>query len=1106
MEKSKNLVLFSLRVCLTVFLLCFAVASNAQGISVKGSVIDVKGSPIIGASIHVQGTSGSGAITDLNGNYALKNVSPKATLEFSYIGMATQTISVDGKKVINVVMTDDTHQLNEVVVTAMGIKRDAKKLGYAVSTVSSDEIVKVGASNFASALYGKAAGVRIQAAPGGSTSAVSINIRGLSSITGTTQPLIIMDGVPIKNGDANNNGYWDNQRINSNGLVDINPEDIASISILKGASASALYGSEAANGVVMITTKSGKGQKGIGVDFSTNLDVDKVAYMPEIQTEFGPGNYNKNYDTAYQKSSGGFYQRTVGGKDVKSFSNDTHYQWGPKYDGSDVYYYDGTYRKYSAIKHNQWNDVFRTGFSQTYNLALTHSGENSNVRFSYTYFKSLPTQYNSESNKHNFNLTGSYNLNKDLKFDYSVNYMRQYIKNRAYRISRLTSNYSGMFGSFDDVALLRRKTITSKGYLAQYENNQSETPSENFAFQPAPWSLVSEYFWNIFGNTQEENNSRLIASMSPSWKIMNGLTLRGRLSTDLTANETENKNSNERSLAFKNSGYYGLTNDKYEIYYGDVMLMFDKMLTDKIELTANGGWTGRQETEYQTTVGTNGGLSVVDWFNLAASSITASATMYKAQLLRTAVFATASVGYDSWAYLEGTVRQEKTSTLAKGHNSYFYPSVNGSIIISELLKDKRPSWLDYAKFRASYGIVGNAPSIYKANQAYNQSSIGGYTYNTVSPNLGNENVKPEKKYEFELGLEGKFLQNRLGFELSYYNNDVKGQILDSTTPHSSGGSSLLLNVGELTNKGLELSMYGTPVQTKDWTWDINVNLSSNQNKVKKLTDGVDKLNHYSSDGAVQLISDVGKPMGDWYCYTYKTDDKGNTIIDSNGLPITDGTTMHKVGNAMPKVVGGISSSLTYKNFRLDVTTDFRIGGSVWNPAYQYMMEVGNLKNSLPGREGHGGLDYYFANNDYKTNAISGKASGSTQFHDGMIVKGVTADGKENAQMVPAGYYYSNTYGWGTSSSKTYANSIQKNTYFKLRELSLAYILPASITQKFACKRLTVSLYGRNLFYFYKGIKDMDAEAADGTNWIYQSIIGGSTATTRTFGFSLRASF
>lgn len=1117
----------------TMLFMLFSVGIYAQDITVRGTVTDPTGEPVIGATVRMQGAK-TGTVTNMDGNFMIK-CDRNATLEVSSLGFEGQTIQVNGQTQLSVVLNDQSKNLNEVVVTAMGIKKDQKKLGYAVSSVSAEDLVKTGAPNFAAALYGKAAGVRISAAPGGNVSAVAINVRGFSSITGTTQPLIVMDGMPIHNGETNNEGYWSNQRIRSNGLVDINPEDIESISILKGASASALYGSEAANGVVMITTKSGHaGNQGIGVEFNASLLMDNVAYMPEIQKEFGPGYGNLYVFSDYAWESGGFHQRTDRSGQLQRALVGAPYNWGPKYDGQPVYYWDGTMRNYTPIDGDPWKELFRTGWDQNYNVAMTNGGKWGNIRFSYTYTDVLPTQYNSSNSKHNFNLTGQYNVAKGFKIDYSTTYMRQRVKNRPYRIYRLTGNFGGMFGGFEDIKYLREHTLTSLGYKMQMTlNGNSETPDENLAYTPGCSALVDEYFWNIFGKEQLEQNNRFLGSVRPSWQITDWLTLSSRIGTDLTSNAIENKHRNERSLVFQNGGHYALDNNRYEIYYGDVMLTFDKYLTEKFNLQAMAGWQGRQERALNTSVWTNNGLSVENWFHLNASNDAAGSGMGKQEFLKTAWFGTITLGWDNWAYFEASGRQDKTSTLKRGSNTFFYPSFNASAIVSEMLKENRPKWFDYGKVRLSYGIVGNYPGIYSANVAYTQNSYGGYIYNIIGGGLGNDNIKPEKKYEFELGVEGKFLRNRLGFEFSYYTNKVKDQILQTTLPASSGGESILMNVGELSNKGFEFSMYATPLQTKDWTWDVSFNISHNKNEVTKLADGLDVLKHFDSDGAVRLISRVGQPMGDWEVYTHKhvyrmsdgnimqtgddldealkngitiAEDLGK-LTDDNGLPVADKRDMVKVANAMPKVVGGLGTSLTWKNLRLDVMTDFRIGGSVWNQAYQYMMDAGNTTSSLPGREGHGGLPYYYAGDNYNANPIAGTApNGEKQFYDGVVFDGVDENGNPNTQIQPAAIVYDETYGWGAGTYQTYEKSVQKNNYWKLRELSLAYTLPQSVSKKFACQRLQVSVFGRNLFYFHKSIKEWDAEASDGMNWIYQSILGGSTATTRSFGVSLRASF
>ena len=1112
-------------------------ADQSNGV-LSGVVRDAE-DVIIGASVVVKGTS-KGASTDLDGAFTISGVAPGSTIQVSYVGYKTQEIVWKGGK-LDVLLESGDNVLQEVVVTALGIKKDAKKLGYAVSSISAEELTKTGGSNLAAGLYGKASGVRIQSAPGGGTSSVSITIRGLSSITGNTQPLLIMDGVPIHNGNTNNDGYWGNQRINSNGLVDINPEDIENISILKGAAASALYGSEAANGVVMITTKKGKNGTGTHVDFSANLSFDKVAYMPEIQKQYGPG-YDNWVLGDTQEAATGFRQtcKDRNGNLITTTNRETYYSYGAKYDANKkVTYFDGTERAFTPIDHNQWADVFRTGVNQTYNLSLTNATDRNNVRFSYTYNDVQSMQYNSNNHKHNFNLNGTFNVTNNIKLNYTATYMNQYIKNRAYRISRLVCNYSGMFGGFTDVEYIRKHTVTSLGYLngiAEINGGSKNTltPDETFLYSPnGSTSLMSEYFWNILGKVQEEEHQRFIGSVNPTWDIIPGLKLSGRIATDLTVDKIENKNSAENSHIFSTNGQYsdsyGLSNSRYSIVYGDIMLMFDKTFNEKHNITANLGWNAREETYYATNVSTNQGLTQENWFHLNASVGQKSAGMSRSELLRTGMFLTASYGYDSWAYLEGSIRQEKTSTLKKGNNSFWYPSVSASVLYTELLKEKRPSWWNYGKVRVSYGIVGNAPEIYRANLAYNQGSLlrdNTYIYNEVPSSIGNESIKPEQKHEIEFGIENKFFNNRLGMEFSFYYNDIKDQILQTTASASMGATSMLMNVGELENKGIELSVYGTPYEDKDWRIDLRGNIGWNRNTVKKLADGLDILNHGGFDnGAANLESHVGQPMGDWYAYTWKKDDKGNYLVGPDGLYITDTSERHKVGNAMPKLTGGFGGSFSYKNWTLDMTFDFRIGGDVLNLPWQYYMDTGAIEEAVGVRDASTGGIFYYSTADDVNNKASivkltadqvkalgtykrgeTKIDGHMVWDNGIVQKGVKEDGTPNDIIVTQFEINDSQYGWGTSATQSYADAIQKNTYVKCREISLAYTLPTALTKKFACNNLTVSAFCRNPFYVYRSLKLFDSETSDGTNWIYQAQVGGSTASSRTFGVSLRASF
>lgn len=1089
--------------------------------TLKGNVIDDAG-PVIGATIAVVGKT-TGTITDENGNFTLSGLVAGDVIRISYLGYASQDFVYSGQASVNVVLKEDTQMLAEVVVTALGITKEAKSLGYAVSTIKSDDLVRVAAPNLGSALYGKAAGVQIQQAPGGSGTAVAVNIRGLHSITGNNLPLIILDGVPIRNGNANESGYWEDQRINANGLTDINPEDIESISILKGAAATALYGSEANNGVMMITTKTASRGSGYQISVNAGLSADMVAYMPKYQTIFGPGSYTDNGATDYRIQTDGFLEREWQGQTYKSVQNTTQY-YGPKYDGSQVLYWDGTMRAYSPVTSDPWSDIFRTAWNQNYNISIAHGGENASTRFSYTFVDNIPNQYNSLYGKNNFNLSGNMNFTKNLSLGYTANYVRENVKNRPYRISRATNNFSGMFGAFDDLALFRDTYVTSLGYknMTYSSGAQTLTPDEAYAYAPAFLSgLGEEYLWNVFGKEQFETNNRLLASLTPTLKIIDGLTLKGRIATDFTANEIEREEHSERPLMYGASGYYSLRNWRYEIYYGDLMLSYVKNLTEKVGVSANAGWQGRLEKMTYSQVNTEGGLSVENWFNLAASTSKASASMGKQLFLREGYFATVGASYDNSLYLDATVRSERLSNIAPGLNRFTYPSASASFIFTEALKEKLPSWYDFGKVRASYGITGNAPDVYKYNESYTQALASSYIYNITKENLGNGKIKPETKYEWEIGLENKFFGNRLGIDLTYYSALVKDQIIPATLPYSAGGNSIYLNIGDLENKGFEFSAYGTPVKTRDFSWELVFNASWNRNKVAKLMDGITQLEHSNIDnGAVLVVSKVGEPMGDFYTYLPKqveVDGKMRDVIAEDGLYVGDYDERKKVGNAMPKWIGGLGTTFVYKNLALSVMTDFRIGGMVFNTPYQYLMGRGSLVESLPYRDAeHGGITY---TTEIKsaTEAIYSKT-----YDNGMYLNGVrnvgTADNPqyvennaENAEKygfkpVASDYFYLVNYNWGAGDGTLYNQSLFENTYWKLREISLSYTFPRSVTQKFFCKDVTISAFGRNLFYLYKNLPIFDAEATDATNWISQTSIGGSTATTRSVGVSLRANF
>ena len=1096
--------------------LLFAGSAGAQETkTIKGMVRDVTGEPLIGASVIEKGTN-NGVITDVDGNFTL-TVPADATLSIAYMGYATREIHLAKRKKqgdLRVTLREDSQQLKEVVVTAMGIKKDTKRLGYAVSTIESDEIVKAGATNFASAMYGKAPGIRITQTQGGSAGAVSINVRGLTSITGNNQPLIILDGVPIRNGGTGKSTdfaeFGNDGQIRSNGLVDINPEDIESVSVLKGASATALYGSEAANGAVVITSKRAKSGK-LTVDFTAQVTANLPAYLPKVQTVYGPGRYNTEYSD-YEKQTGGFYQRTMNGESYRSLYNTTM-SFGPKYDGSDVLYWDGKMRPYLPATDNPWKELFRTGWNQTYNLAISQGTETSSNRFSYTFMGETPNSLTGSFTKHNFKLTGSYKPARTLNIEYSLNYIVQDVKDRPQTSLNLYGSFSNMFSSFMDIPYLKQSYVTSLGYRNTYAGGDATlTPDEAWAYDPGYLNGVSNMLWNMYHHHSKETENRLIGMIRPTWQITNWLSLRAQLSTDITDTKQTLEYETERpNSLYDPSGSFQNINRRYDIVYGDVMLNFNYNIR-RFDIAATLGWTGRYENMNNMRVSTNGGLVTENWFDLNASRYTASSTLQRMELLKTGYMGTLSLGWDNYLFLELTGRQERSSTLKD--QSFFYPSANLSFLFSNAFR--MPAWWNHGKLRLSYGVVGNAPETYAANIIYEQGSDNGFTWNYVPSSWGNANIRPEKKYEYEIGFESKFLNNRLGFDVSYYNNRVKDQILSTPQPSTSGVKYVLMNVGEVANEGWDISVSATPVLTKNFRWDLTANYGIYRNKVVKLADGVPYLEISNIGGGGAKIQAVeGRPMGDIYVQVPQMNENGEYLVSDKGLYMNQ-TELQRVGNINPDGVGGLFSSFSYKNIFLDFSIDFRIGGDVINEMYQYSTASGLTPESLQFRDTeHGGLSYYYPGNNNASGvpvqvdpSLGAGPNGETVYHDGVILPGVVAStGEKNTRIIPAGYYYNQTYNWGTQPEQlTYRHSVFNNSYVKLRELTIGYQFPEKLISKLGMTRLSVSVFGRNLFYFYKALKNYDAESSVGTSWASQAVVGGSTTATRNFGVSLRASF
>lgn len=1091
--------------------LCSIIMLQAQEKkTVAGTVLDSVGNPLAGVSVK---TNGALSTTDEKGRFKVL-ASANDVVMFSMVGYETVQKKVGTNKEITVSLKPSYKMLDDVVVTALGIKKEQRKVGYATTVIKGDEITKAAPTNFASALYGKAAGVTITSNTGGATSAVGIQIRGINSIGFQRQPLLVVDGIIIRDGDANNEGYWNNQKINGNGLLDINPDNIETINILKGAAASALYGSDATFGVIVITTKSGKGiKKGLGIEVNLSAGFEKAATVPDMQTEYGPG-YDWQTNQSLTGNDTGWVNATVNGQSVQYPRYRDYGQFGPKMDGRQIYYWDGTMRSY--VGQNNWKSFYRTGHNTTENIALSNATDKMNYRFSYTRTDYEGIQIGGKQQKNSLNLNASYKITPKINFDVTASYINELVHNRPRQIYYLTNNYGGFFSPADFMDAFFNKYQTTKGYKwVAYNSNLDVTERLKYNIRSTDFL---DYLWNQLANSYDETTNRFIASGTLSYNnIIKGLNFRGRIGTDYTGYRNEEKDRSTQPISFGATGYYGVNNNQYVFTSGDLLLSYNHAITKNLDLTVSAGYQGRKEKYNYVSANTNGGLTVENWFSLNASqSLINTGTASNKTLVKDGLFGIVNLSYNNYLFLEGTLRRERSSTLAPGNNIFNYPGISGAFELSNALK--LPKFITYSKLRAAWGIVGNPPDIYYANVVYTAGNINGIPTFTPQTSLyGNNGLKNEEKHEIEFGWETKMLNNRLGFDVSYYNNTIYNQILNLTTPTTVGASGQIVNVGTMKNYGVEFSVFGTPVKSKNFSWDVRLNAGFNRNKVVSLMAGLSTLNHLSIDNSsMQVVSTPNRPSGDILGYVAQTDSKGNKIVGSDGYYAIDYSKMQVVGNIQPKTTGGIINSFTYKQVTLNTVIDYHWGGQVISLARLYGLGAGMYKTTLFGRDAsHGGLPYYMnSSGSYVgvANNIVAGPNGETIHHDGVILKGVTSSGSANTTVIDAASYYENTFTWGawpgSGSVGNYPEgAVYDNNFIKMREVSIAYTLPAAIRSKLNVQNLILSFYGRNLFYIYKSLPGLDPEEGVGTNYITNATsVGSGNAASRSYGVSLKVSF
>lgn len=1048
--------------------------------SITGIVSDANG-PISGATVSVKGTS-RGTQTTANGSFTIQAAQGE-TLRISIIGYKSQEIVVGPTKTININLTSDASALDEVVVTAMGIKRESKALGYAVSTIKAEELTKAGNTNIGSALYGKVSGVKITTAPGGASSAVNVQIRGINSLNYQRQPLYVVDGVIIRNDEqygskgANNNNYWDDQRIRGNGMLDINPADIESMSILKGSAASALYGSDAASGVIVITTKKGIKGRGLGIDFNYNGSIERAAFLPKFQNIYGPG-----YDAATNLANGATEEGWI--IDAKSPSGRRPYfrsygNFGPKFTGEEVSWWDGSTKKYEA-RENNYKDIFDTGYNSNINFAISNQTDKVNYRLSGTRMDYKSTSPGSKQSRNTFNLNSTVKMHEKLSLDLVANYTNTKTHNRSQLLGQVLGSYGGFFSRTEDMSVLKEKYQTSDGYKYSAFGTGRD---EDFKYTIRPYNLL-DYFWSQYKNSYDETENRLLTSATLNWEVVDHLKLRGRIGNDFTSAAITNKQYNEYATRYNSttnsSGGFSTSKGLYSILYGDVLATYTNKINSDWDYSVSAGFQSREENYDDQSSTTQSGLVKENWFSISNSYAPATTGNERKKKIKYAYFGMANIGYKGFAYLDGTYRSEYSSTMPPGNNNYKYGSVSGSFIFSDALGWKSTNF-NFGKLRVSYGIVGNDAGLYAATISNIQTPLatinGSVPSLTYSSKYGNLALMPEMKYEWEYGLELKFLKNRLGLDISYYDNYIDEQILDLVKEASVGATVQADNVGRISNNGLEVSLTGTPIQRENFSWNTRLNYSFNRTMVDRLNSGGDMLTFYSADeNSLKVVAEVGKKLGNIYVYDIAKDEQGNNLISNEGYYVIDKTKYKHVGNILPKAIGGMTNTFNYKNLSLDFTVDYRFGGKMVSENQKYAMGTGAYENTLEYRE------------------------------TGITLDGVNQNtGAKNDVHLSAADYYMNTFAWGADSWSE-KGAVYDNSFIKMRELSVSYRIPSSVTQKLKLNNVRVSLLGRNLFYFYRTLKNLDPESPVGNQWWSQGVDVGSNAATRSFGFSLNANF
>ncbi|MCB0557382.1 MAG: SusC/RagA family TonB-linked outer membrane protein [Lewinellaceae bacterium] len=1080
------------KLSLVLGLMLLAIGSIIAQQTVTGKVTDQSGEPLLGASILVKGTS-TGTVTDIDGNYSIMIPAGANTLVVSYTGFNSQEIAVGNQTVVNITMEEGV-TLSEAVVTALGVQRDEKALGYAVQEIGGDQVNLTNDVNFVSSLSGKVAGVQIISSSGASLGgSAKIRIRGVNSLT-SGDPLYIVDGTPIAN---ENFSSTDGGADYGNLAADIPSNDIDKISVLKGPAATALYGERAKNGVVMITTKKGSyGKKGLGVTVSSTVTADRVYVLPEYQNEYA-GGYSQDFSEVVDPIDGQTYR-------ALNYSADE--SWGPKMDGTTYRpwwsWYPGTpeYGTTIPLVSNPDNvrDFFDTGITNINSVSIDGGSETTGFRFGFTNLNQSGVIPNSDLDRNSLNVSVRSKLAERLTFGVNANLVFTDGKGRPeFGYSTRGGNPVNSFNQW----FQRQLDMTR---LADYKNPDGTFRSWNIRSNtdPRPLYWDSPYF-SVYENVRTDGRDRYFGDINLNYELADGLNISGALRRD---NFTQRIEERVASGGLEEPWYREFvangTEDNYELI-GSYQKSFGR-----ISLDATAGGNIRKNNYHENASATVGGLTAPNLFNTGASVDRPSVTSEVREKTVRSLFGSATVGFNSLAYVGFSLRNDWSSALPANNNNYLYPSVSGSLIFSELINS---SWLSFGKLYGSVAQVGADLDPYLTNSVYNfgVAPYGSSSTFTVPNLLPNQTLEQTLSTSWETGIDMRMFNNRLGFNLIYYQGATENDILQVQIPSASGYDQALVNAGRIETKGFELALYGTPIETSNLSWDISVNIARNRSTIEELYG--DLTNYKLADGIggsrwggftvnARLGEEWGLANGRGFTY----DDQGRTIITPSGGYVV--TSNKNLGSILPEYTGGVLNTLNFKGFTLRAMVDFQVGGQFFSTTRMFnaysglgIETVGNNALGNPVRDpivdasGNVIVDADGAPVSNAPLSEVGPASG------GVLVEGVSESGEELSVLVDPVSYYGSLFG-------VHEKWLYDASFVKLREVSIGYTIPKKALGNLPVQSLNFSIIGRNLWLINSNVDGIDpSEILPGANNIVFEERGGLPGV-RSIGAKLTVGF